>query len=78
MKKGLIKRDSVGDIPKTTVLVLVFLAVMISVLGTWTVLTTIDDVLSIPQPNVVYQESTAPTAGVLSLIVEEKGDGSNG
>jgi len=78
-KKRLAKRDD-KDIPKSTVLVLVFLAVLISILGTWTVLTTIDDVFSNSQTSrAVYQESdAAPTGNVVGLTVEERSDGKNG
>ena len=79
MKKRLNKKDSSEDIPRTTVLVLVFLAVIISILGTWTVLTTIDDVLSNPQTaQVTYQAQNSESIGSLGLTVEERSDESNG
>jgi len=67
-EKRIAKRDE--DIPKSTVLVLVFLAVLISILGTWTVLTTIDDVFSTSQTSrAVYQESNAaPTGNVVGFL----------
>ena len=74
------KKETNPDISKTTILVLVFLALIISILGTWTVLTTVDDVLSNPQTaKVVHQESgSGPTGAVIGLYVEDRSDDSNG
>ena len=74
------KKETNPDISKTTILVLVFLALIISILGTWTVLTTVDDVLSNPQTaKAVHQESdSGPTGAVIGLYVEDRSDDSNG
>ena len=70
------KKETNPDISKTTILVLVFLSLIISILGTWTVLTTVDDVLSNPQTaKAVHQESgLGPTGAVIGLYVEGKSD----
>lgn len=79
MKKGIQQKKDSDDIPKTTILVLVFLAVMISILGTWTVLTTIEEVISHPNTaQAVYQSNSGPTGAAVGLHVEERSDEKNG
>lgn len=81
MKKRLNKNSNYpNDISRTTVLLLVFLAVIISILGTWTVLVTVDNIASNTQTSkLAYEESiNKPTGYLTDNLLENPGDKNNG
>ncbi|QQG38592.1 MAG: hypothetical protein HYS32_03220 [Candidatus Woesearchaeota archaeon] len=57
------KRDH-EDISRSTVLILVFLAIFISILGTWTVLSALDDASKVSPQKLPEQQITAGTIGL--------------
>jgi NO-binding membrane sensor protein with MHYT domain len=64
------------DISRSTILVLVFLAVIISVLGTWTVLDAVNDASRISQnqakQQVLQEETGSVSTGFVSIGVIER------
>ena len=70
------------DISRSTILVLVFLAVIISVLGTWQVLDAVNDATRFSQNQPAQQFITGDTkdsgSGIVSLTVLEKPRDTNG
>ena len=68
------KKEKIGDVSKTTITTLLIVSILVSIIGTWTVLTTMDNIIKDSESRPMPASSSGKVAVTIDQRAQYGGD----